>query len=118
MNKIHKISLFFALISFTVNALTPDKDNAEKLSENEINCHQKLKTYEINNSKNKNYFVFIKNYYISSYALFTESDIEIPVDSHLNDDYFYPVKNYAKLYLVIDNYINYCYSFIFRMRNQ
>ena len=113
MNKIHKILLFFALISFTVNALTPDKDKAEKLSENEIKCHQKLKTYEINNSKNKNYFVFIKNYYVSSYALFTESDTEIPVDSYLNDDYFYPVKNYAKLYLVIDNYINYCYSFIF-----
>ena len=113
MNKIHKILLFFALISFTVNALTPDKDNAEKLNENEIKCHQKLKTYEINNSKNKNYFVFIKNYYVSSYALFTESDTEIPVDSYLNDDYFYPVKNYAKLYLVIDNYNYYCYSFIF-----
>ena len=113
MNKIHKILLFFTLISSTLNALTPDKNNAKKLSENEIKCHQKLKTYEINNSKNKNYFVFIKNYYVSSYALFTDSGKEIPVDSYLHDDYFYRVSNYAKLYLVIDNYINYCYSFIF-----
>ena len=119
MNKINTI-LLFVLISFSIDKTTPDIENAVSINEKEIKCHEGVITYEIKNLNYKNYFVLIKSNYVSSrssYSLFTEQSVELPFDTNIYSDYFYKVNNYKKLYLVVDNYINYCLSFLFSDSN-
>ena len=107
-----KILLILFYISFVLNKLTPNLDNAVIINEKEIKCNKGDITYKINNPKNKNYIVLITNYYSSSFSLY-ENDNELISDLNFDYDYFYKVNNYNILYFVGETYSEYCLSFIF-----
>ena len=105
-----KIILLLSLISIYLSSLSPDKDNAILIKEYEIKCYRGLITYKINNSQSKKYFLLIKNYYISEFALF-QDNIELSYETYLDNDYYFPIKSNTILYLVVQTYSEYCLSF-------
>ena len=105
-----KIILLLSLISNYLSSLYPDKNNAVLIKEYDIKCYRGLITYKIINSQTKKYFLLIKNYYISEYALF-EEDTELSYETYSNNDYYFPIKSNTVLYLVVKTYSEYCLSF-------
>ena len=105
-----KIILLISLISNYLSSLSPDKNNAVLVKEYEIKCYRGLITYKIINSQTKKYFLLIKAYYISEYALF-EEDIKLSYETYSNNDYYFNIKSNTVLYLVVQTYSEYCLSF-------
>ena len=105
-----KIILLISLISNYLSSLSPDKNNAVLVKEYEIKCYRGLITYKIINSQTKKYFLLIKAYYISEYALF-EEDTELSYETYSNNDYYFNIKSNTVLYLVVQTYSEYCLSF-------
>ena len=82
-----KILLILVNIFLSLNKISPTKENAEIINENEIKCGSGTVTYQINNDQNKKYLVLIKNYYINEFSLY-EGNNELEYETHSYNDYF------------------------------